>query len=113
MTDIIIIPALKESVFWTTRGPDLYIYISGSFPYLVNGKKYSQRCGMAICYSCNKLVYLGIERLIMGERCVQYITDWKASLQLRNSDILLLMECIGVCINIGLVRLVPEKSFAN
>jgi hypothetical protein len=29
MTDIIIISALKECVFWTTCGPDLYIYISG------------------------------------------------------------------------------------
>ncbi|CAB4418904.1 unnamed protein product [Rhizophagus irregularis] len=33
MAEIIVIPALKECVFWTTSGPDLYIYISGSYPY--------------------------------------------------------------------------------
>ena len=27
MAEIIVIPALKECVFWTTSGPDLYIYI--------------------------------------------------------------------------------------
>ena len=33
MAEIIVIPALKECVFWTTPGPDLYIYISGSCDY--------------------------------------------------------------------------------
>ncbi|RIA89574.1 hypothetical protein C1645_824696 [Glomus cerebriforme] len=37
-------------------------------PYLVDGKEYSPKCGMTICYSCNQLVYLGIQSLSIGER---------------------------------------------
>jgi hypothetical protein len=46
-------------------------------PYLVDGKKIFPKCGMAICYSCNKLVYLGIEHLSIGERCVYNCSEGK------------------------------------
>jgi hypothetical protein len=36
----------------------------------VNGIALFPLCGMAICYSCNQLVYLGIGRLTFGTRCV-------------------------------------------
>lgn len=38
--------------------------------YLVDGQEYVRECGMAICYSCNQLVYLGIHYLSIGERRV-------------------------------------------
>src|SRR5215469_8564275 len=36
----------------------------------IGGHTYVTPCGIAICYSCDQLVYLGIGRLTMGERLV-------------------------------------------
>jgi hypothetical protein len=36
----------------------------------IGGHIYANECGIAICYSCDQLVYLGIGRLSMGERLV-------------------------------------------
>jgi hypothetical protein len=58
---------------------------------------------MAICYSCNKLVYLGIEHLSVlsvGERCVYNGLEDKIITAERFRDITL-MENIGVYTSIG------------
>ncbi|CAB4391522.1 unnamed protein product [Rhizophagus irregularis] len=48
-----------------------------ALPHLVDGQTYSPKCGMAICYSCNQLVYLGIESLSIGERYVYNCSEGK------------------------------------
>src|SRR5581483_4712500 len=53
-----------------TYGEKDYFCASIALPYLVDGQKLFTKCGMAICYSCNELVYLGIENILVGERCV-------------------------------------------
>src|SRR5947207_2736881 len=53
-----------------TYGEKDYFCTRKALPYLVDGQKLFPKCGMAICYSCNKLIYLGIEHLSVGERCV-------------------------------------------
>jgi hypothetical protein len=47
-----------------------YFCAHKALPYLVDRKKIFLKCGMTICYSCNKLVYFGIEHLSIGERYV-------------------------------------------
>ncbi|CAI2194931.1 3408_t:CDS:2, partial [Funneliformis geosporum] len=47
-----------------------YFCARKALPYLVDGQKLFPKCGMAICYSCNKVVYPGIEHLSVGERSV-------------------------------------------
>src|SRR4051794_11506154 len=60
-----------------TYGEKDYFCARKALPYLVDGKKIFPKCGMAICYSCNKLVYLGIEHLSIGERYVYNCSEGK------------------------------------
>ena len=59
----------RNKKYYTYGEKDCF-YARKALPYLVDGQKLFPKCGMAICYSCNKLVYLGIEHLSVGERCV-------------------------------------------
>ncbi|RGB23286.1 hypothetical protein C1646_774734 [Rhizophagus diaphanus] len=45
-------------------------YARKASSHLIDGQKIYPFCGMAICYSCNKLIYLGIEYLSVGVRCI-------------------------------------------
>ncbi|RGB34394.1 hypothetical protein C1646_815401 [Rhizophagus diaphanus] len=45
-------------------------YARKASSYLVDGQKIYPFCGMAICFSCNELIYLGIEHLSVGVRCI-------------------------------------------
>ncbi|CAI2192829.1 16662_t:CDS:1 [Funneliformis geosporum] len=53
-----------------TYGEKDYFCAHKALLYLVDRQKLFPKCGMTICYSCNKVVYLGIEHLSVGERSV-------------------------------------------
>ena len=55
----------RNKKYYTYDEEDCF-YAHKALPHLVDGQTYSPKCGMAICYSCNKLVYLGIEHLSIG-----------------------------------------------
>jgi len=49
-------------------GKEDCFYAYKASPHLVDGQEYFKPCGMAICFSCNQLVYLGIHTLSISER---------------------------------------------
>ena len=59
----------RNKKYYTYSEKD-YFCARKALPYLIDGQKFFPYCGMAICYSCNELIYLGIEHLSVGVRCV-------------------------------------------
>jgi hypothetical protein len=69
----------------------------------VDGQKLFQNCGMAICYSCNKVVYLGIEHLSVGERSVynglegKFITERFRNISFDEAHLGMYQHWAGAC----------------
>ncbi|PKK62483.1 hypothetical protein RhiirC2_790311 [Rhizophagus irregularis] len=59
----------RNKKYYTYDEKDCF-YARKASSHLVDGQKIYPFCGMAICYSCNELIYLGIEHLSVGVRCV-------------------------------------------
>ena len=59
----------QNNKYYTYGEKDCF-YADKRKTYLDDGQTYSLKCGMAICYSCNQVVYLGIQSLSIGERCI-------------------------------------------
>jgi hypothetical protein len=56
----------REKIHMYEKEDCFYAYKES--PHLVDGQKYFKPCGIAICFSCDQLVYLGISRLSTVER---------------------------------------------
>lgn len=74
---------IEFGIAWCILGKEISIlilkknnfYAYKTLPYLVDGKEYFQKCEMAICFSCNQLVYFGIENFSVNNGLVnQFIT---------------------------------------
>ncbi|GBC10473.1 hypothetical protein RclHR1_09650015 [Rhizophagus clarus] len=59
----------QNKKYYTFGEKDCF-YARKASSHLVDGQKIYPFCGIAICYSCNELIYLGIEHLSVGVRCV-------------------------------------------
>lgn len=98
--------------FWNKK---YYIYSEKDYfcthkALSVDGQKLFLKCRIAICYSCNKVVYLKIEHLSIGERSVynglegKFITERFRNISFNGE--------YWVYINIE-PQLILEISFAN
>ncbi|GBB97555.1 hypothetical protein RclHR1_00300034 [Rhizophagus clarus] len=58
---------------WKNRKDCFYAHKAR--PYLVDGREYSPKCGMAICYSCNQLAYLWNTSLVNWRKVCTDIMD--------------------------------------
>ncbi|GES88723.1 hypothetical protein GLOIN_2v1736264 [Rhizophagus clarus] len=66
----------RNKKYYTFGEKDCF-YARKASSHLVDGQKIYPFCGMAICYSCNELIYLGIEHLSVGVRCVYNALEGK------------------------------------
>ncbi|GET02974.1 hypothetical protein GLOIN_2v1736264 [Rhizophagus clarus] len=66
----------RNKKYYTFGEKDCF-YARKASSHLVDGQKIYPFYGMAICYSCNELIYLGIEHLSVGVRCVYNALEGK------------------------------------